>query len=921
MVWDQIRRKTSNIFVLQKCIRVEGIEEQSHIIQVADLPDIAAIKNRIFNKFGIKDSKERDGYAIYAPDADLTGEGPLKDEELLRLCKSRDAADAAIKNRLRLRSTSSYNGTLKTLMETRLTGSAGSSVASRSGNETIGSPQIKGRPSVRRFFRDSQKSTPSPVTASPVGSIRRGPEAVLQQLRGSPIVTTPPPPEPATGQQRSKKLADFFGERPPDELIVDQLEQFFPGIAKKTVTLPGGSPASTSVAAAYSQPPSITTAAGAPLIVPPRREASKDTLKRRVHAAMLNKRISKVAHRGSAYYARRGSDVLGKYQSENQGPHSSMLSETAGSPQRKDPAVIEEEDDSYESRSKPESRVANGPAQIPADEEFDENLLGSTWHDEVLDSLSYLRPSDENYGTPDVETDTDKEETPVGRNKPLPGSPERLYQLSSQSSASPSTPPQLETSIANKRRSATIRCELGKQIGQGAFGKVFIGLNLDTGELMAVKQVERAVFEETRKNSGDGGQQKREDALRREIDFLKELEHEHIVRYLGSEVTDASFNVFLEYISGGSVASCLNKYGAFDEELVQCMSAQILCGLEYLHEKSIIHRDIKGANILVDTDGVTKISDFGISKKNEYREAYHRVTRMSMQGSIPWMAPEVARLNKAKGYSAKVDIWSLGCLVLEMLTNQTPWHKARGNVIYLLGTGNAPPLPPSLSPASKSFIEKCFIIDPEKRPTATDLLSEPFTDVEDPLGYDFRGWVERASLQKQQRERDGVNTSTGLSLSTESMGDSMQSSYDELGTGTGGGSYYTGSAESIPKQTPPPLTVQTRTSSAQDDELSSTGTLHQLHRRTMSSISAASPRVHTHTRSLSSSFSSIPPLQNADQIPRESQPSLNEPLATQRHDRIEPDILLALKEYWDDDSLQGTGSYVDRYLSTETLDT
>ncbi|KAI8915189.1 kinase-like domain-containing protein, partial [Powellomyces hirtus] len=293
--------------------------------------------------------------------------------------------------------------------------------------------------------------------------------------------------------------------------------------------------------------------------------------------------------------------------------------------------------------------------------------------------------------------------------QPLPPQPSSLSTSTTGEPNSPTTPPV-----------TPFKWELGKLIGQGAFGKVFIGLNFDTGELMAVKQVERHILADpTKKSSNDPARKKREDALRREIDFLKDLEHPHIVRCLGSEILETTFNVFLEYISGGSVSSCLNRYGAFEEHIVKCMTAQILCGLEFLHEKSIIHRDIKGANILVDAEGIVKISDFGISKKNEYREAYHRVTRMSMQGSIPWMAPEVAR---GKGYSAKVDIWSLGCLVLEMLTSQTPWHKARGNVIYLLGTGNAPPLPGTLTPASRSFIEQCFKIDPELRPTATDLL-------------------------------------------------------------------------------------------------------------------------------------------------------------------------------------------------------
>jgi serine/threonine protein kinase len=120
--------------------------------------------------------------------------------------------------------------------------------------------------------------------------------------------------------------------------------------------------------------------------------------------------------------------------------------------------------------------------------------------------------------------------------------------------------------------------------------------------------------------------------------------------------------------------------------------------------------------------------------------AYHRMTRMSMQGSINWMAPEVAR---GKGYSAKVDIWSCGCLVLEMLTGQVPWHNVRGNVIYLLGTGNSPPLPPSLSDMAKKFLETTFTIDPEMRPTATTLLEHPFTDI-DISHVDFEKWSTEA---------------------------------------------------------------------------------------------------------------------------------------------------------------------------------
>lgn len=128
-----------------------------------------------------------------------------------------------------------------------------------------------------------------------------------------------------------------------------------------------------------------------------------------------------------------------------------------------------------------------------------------------------------------------------------------------------------------------------------------------------------------------------------------------------------------------------------------------------------------------------------------------------MQGSVNWMAVEVV---KGKGYSAKVDIWSLGCLVLEMLTGHPPWHGVQGSIIYLLGTGNAPPVPEWLSPLSRALISKCFTIDPEKRPTASELLSDPWALV-DPYSYDFSKWVNEMSKKDGDDVDIGVLTHSG----------------------------------------------------------------------------------------------------------------------------------------------------------------
>ncbi|KAL1408409.1 ATP binding [Vanrija albida] len=222
------------------------------------------------------------------------------------------------------------------------------------------------------------------------------------------------------------------------------------------------------------------------------------------------------------------------------------------------------------------------------------------------------------------------------------------------------------TSTGAKR---SIKWIKGALIGAGSFGSVYLGMDSQSGLLMAVKQVELP------SSSGDIRNEERRrnmvQALEREIDILKELQHENIVTYLDSATdNDRHLNIFLEYVPGGSVAALLNNYGAFEEALVRNFSRQILTGLNYLHERGIIHRDIKGANILVDNKGGIKISDFGISKKAENNLMGIRGNRPSLQGSVFWMAPEAMRQTI---YTSKADIWSVGCLVVEMLTGTHPW--------------------------------------------------------------------------------------------------------------------------------------------------------------------------------------------------------------------------------------------------------
>lgn len=267
----------------------------------------------------------------------------------------------------------------------------------------------------------------------------------------------------------------------------------------------------------------------------------------------------------------------------------------------------------------------------------------------------------------------------------------------------------------------------GALIGQGSFGCVYLALHAVTGELLAVKQVEAP--SPGANSQSDSRKKSMIEALKREISLLRDLRHPNIVQYLGCGSSAEFLNIFLEYVPGGSVQTMLNSYGALPEPLVRSFVRQILNGLSYLHNRDIIHRDIKGANILVDNKGTIKISDFGISKKleatNILNGANNNKNRPSLQGSVFWMAPEVV---KQTSYTRKADIWSLGCLVVEMMTGTHPFPDCTQlQAIFKIGGSRAAPtIPEHASEEAKQFLSQTFEIDHNKRPSADDLMLSPF---------------------------------------------------------------------------------------------------------------------------------------------------------------------------------------------------
>ncbi|CAK8570973.1 unnamed protein product [Lathyrus sativus] len=190
---------------------------------------------------------------------------------------------------------------------------------------------------------------------------------------------------------------------------------------------------------------------------------------------------------------------------------------------------------------------------------------------------------------------------------------------------------------------------------------------------------------------------------------------------LGTVREEDTLNILLEFVPGGSISSLLGKLGAFPEAVIRTYTKQILLGLEYLYKNGIMHRDIKGANILVDNKGCIKLADFGASK--QVVELATMSGAKSMKGTPYWMAPEVILQT---GHSFSAAIWNVGCTVIEMATGKPPWNQQYQQevaALFHIGTTKShPPIPDHLSAVAKDFLLKCLQKEPILRLSASELL-------------------------------------------------------------------------------------------------------------------------------------------------------------------------------------------------------
>ncbi|GAB7354006.1 hypothetical protein MBLNU459_g4597t1 [Dothideomycetes sp. NU459] len=253
------------------------------------------------------------------------------------------------------------------------------------------------------------------------------------------------------------------------------------------------------------------------------------------------------------------------------------------------------------------------------------------------------------------------------------------------------------------------------KIGQGASGGVFTAYEVGSNKCVAIKQMNLE-------------QQPKKDLIINEILVMKDSKHKNIVNFMDSYLVKGDLWVVMEYMEGGSLTDVVT-FNMMSEPQIAAVCREVLHGLQFLHSKGVIHRDIKSDNILLSLEGNIKLTDFGFCA--QIGETQHK--RTTMVGTPYWMAPEVVT---RKEYGRKIDIWSLGIMAIEMIEGEPPYlTESPLRALYLIATNGTPQIKAEeeLTPVFRDFLGQALKVDPEKRANAKELLIHPFIQTAEPL--------------------------------------------------------------------------------------------------------------------------------------------------------------------------------------------
>jgi len=250
-----------------------------------------------------------------------------------------------------------------------------------------------------------------------------------------------------------------------------------------------------------------------------------------------------------------------------------------------------------------------------------------------------------------------------------------------------------------------------RKIGEGAAGEVFLATDSTNGRRVAIKKMPL-----TAQNLK---------LLSTEIQIMKTSKHPNIIEYIDAYIVDKKLWVAMEFMGAGCLTEVLDQFDSnvhMTEAQIAFVCKATIKGLDYVHQMHRIHRDIKSDNILLGSDGSCKIADFGYAAQLTQEKA----KRFTIVGTPYWMAPELIR---GQNYDQKVDIWSLGIMVMEMAEGDPPYMDFPPlRALFLITTKGIPGLkhPEKWTTEFKDFVAQCLEKDAENRPTADQLLFHPF---------------------------------------------------------------------------------------------------------------------------------------------------------------------------------------------------
>ncbi|KAL2848483.1 kinase-like domain-containing protein [Aspergillus pseudoustus] len=265
-----------------------------------------------------------------------------------------------------------------------------------------------------------------------------------------------------------------------------------------------------------------------------------------------------------------------------------------------------------------------------------------------------------------------------------------------------------------------------RKIGQGASGSVYVARVKENATSGVARELYRQYGPRCQVaiKQMDLRSQPRKELIVNEIIVMKDSQHANIVNFLDSFLQEQSNElwVVMEFMEGGALTDVIDNNRVIQEDQIATICAETCKGLAHLHSQSIIHRDIKSDNVLLDRAGHVKITDFGFCAKLTETKS----KRATMVGTPYWMAPEVV---KQKEYGPKVDCWSLGIMAIEMIESEPPYlNEEPLKALYLIATNGTPRLkaPEKLSKELKSFLSVCLCVAVDSRATAQELLDHDF---------------------------------------------------------------------------------------------------------------------------------------------------------------------------------------------------